>query len=77
MMGFKNFPIPTQVKFYNIDEDNWLNGIAYNMEVICGCCGGVIPLEELYDEEILEREEYPVRILTNNWVDISDFLEDN
>lgn len=45
---------PTQVIF--IEEDNlmqgpkevrWDTGIAYGDSVICNCCGGVIPLDEI------------------------------
>ena len=45
------FDNPTQVLFYNIDADdgNYTFGIAYHDTVICGCCGGVFMVDELYD----------------------------
>ena len=41
------FDRPTQVMFADPDNPgNWLSGIAYRDEIICGCCGGVF---EIYD----------------------------
>lgn len=42
----KNFDMPTMVRFVD-EEKNEYNGIAYNQEIICLCCGSVIPLEEV------------------------------
>ena len=41
------FEVPTQVRYY--DEGAYGTGIAYRDEVICACCGGVTPLEEIYE----------------------------
>lgn len=43
------FPTPKQVLFWDIDGDHYINGIAYRDEIICGCCGGVISIEEIYE----------------------------
>lgn len=43
------YDVPTQVKFYDYDNKVTLGGIAYRDIVICGCCGGVIPIEEMDD----------------------------
>lgn len=67
------FEQPVQVSFYNFDDDNWMNGIGYRNEIICGCCGAVIPLEDLYDAEMLAIEPQPVRTLSD-WVDFSDYI---
>ena len=45
----KYFEIPTQVKFYDADTKQYIGGIAYRDEVICGCCGGIFSIEELYE----------------------------
>lgn len=42
----KNFDMPTMVRFVD-EEKNEYDGIAYNQEIICLCCGSVIPLEEV------------------------------
>jgi hypothetical protein len=46
------YNIPTQVKFQEWDGTVGY-GIAYGNEIICGCCGYVIPL----DEEVTILEE--------------------
>ena len=45
-----NFERPTQVAFYNVEDRCYDAGIAYGDEIICMCCGGVIPIDELLDE---------------------------
>ena len=83
-----NFDTPTQVKFVDFGiapEDNngevlWLGGIAYGNEIICGCCGAIILLEDLYaDYEDLKDDfpglESPIEIY-NDWVDISDCIKE-
>ena len=48
-----------QVKFKD-EEGNILGGILVdNKYIICGCCGGVLEVEEV---EILERYNYWVNI---------------
>ena len=62
----KNFDRPTQVKF--ADPDNvgeFCYGIAYNDEIICACCGGVFPIDEI-DGPIIEYAD---------WVDFSDYIK--
>lgn len=60
---------PTQVKFRQekeIMEDNgkdWFAGIAYGTEIICGCCGGIIPLDEC--EEVIDL----------SWIDIAQEIQ--
>lgn len=58
---------PTQVQFIQIvDEDEEpikRGGIAYQDYIICGCCGGIIPINEV--DAILEYL---------NWVDFSEFI---
>ena len=58
-----------QIKFRDTDNDTILGGILIDDRyIICGCCGGVIDLnEEDCGAEILER--YPF-----NWIDISDAI---
>ena len=45
-----NFERPTQVAFYNVEDRCYDAGIAYGDEIICMCCGGVIPINELLEE---------------------------
>ena len=60
----KHYDVPTQVKFYDKDNEVWLGGIAYGDEIICGECGGVFELSDLEPHEV---EELP-------WIDISEAI---
>lgn len=43
----KFFEVPTQVRFWNSDIMSHIGGIAYRDEVICGCCGGVVSVDDI------------------------------
>ena len=43
----KHFNCPTQVKFYDAEINRWRGGIAYGDEIICGCCGGILSIDEV------------------------------
>ena len=48
------FDHPMQVKYLdqygeNEEDYRYVGGIAYQDEVICGCCGGIVSIEELYE----------------------------
>ena len=65
------FDTPKQVMFHDIDNpQNWLRGIAYKDEIICGCCGGVFEISEIcemsegYVDQAIYEYDY--------WVDLSD-----
>ena len=67
------FDKPTQVQFYDYDNDIWIGGIGYRNEIICCERGGVVALDKLYDAENLVLEPNPVRLL-GEWVDISEYM---
>lgn len=53
-----------QVAYYDNDNNRWFGGILVNDEyIICGCCGGIVYLDELRPEDILYFE---------HWTDISN-----
>lgn len=58
----KFFEKPTQVKFLDRDNNIWVGGIAYHDEIICGCCGGILEIDEFAEHEIV----------TYDWMDISE-----
>ena len=81
---YLNFAEPTQVKFIDVNSDNgtdnakpiWVGGIAYKGEIICGYCGGIIKLEELYaDWRDFAHKNFPSikspLEICGYWVDIS------
>ena len=65
------FDNPTQVKFYDSDAGEcgeYVGGIAYRNEVICGCCGGTFEIEELC--EYAPSGVNPI-IICEDWMDIA------
>lgn len=68
---------PTQVKFLDFFENDkpcWIGGIAYHNEIICGCCGGVFKIYELYERaEEHKYEDSPIEALI--WIDISEAIK--
>ena len=67
----KAYDSPTQVMFYDFNESQWVSGIAYGDEVICGCCGSVFSLEEIHAEAAEDGLESGVYAYSN-WIDISE-----
>ena len=63
------FKTPHQVLFYDVDADHYQGGIAYDDEVICGCCGGIFPIAELY--EYAPKGVEPIKVF-KYWVDLTD-----
>ena len=50
-----NFEHPTQVAFYNVENRYYDAGIAYGDEIICMCCGEIIPINKLL-KKVVEVE---------------------
>ena len=58
-----------QIKFYDIENDIVHGGILTDDgNVICACCGGVIPSDEMDTIEIMR--------VYDTWVDFSEFIID-
>ncbi len=64
----KFYERPTQVMFADIDHPGqWLAGIAYGKDIICGCCGGVFEIDE-----VIEFSDNPTPIYEyEEWTDIA------
>lgn len=69
-MKYNYFGIPTQVKFWDYEGGHYLGGIAYRDEIICGCCGGIFDINEIYQFAPITLEEDPI-VVYDNWVDIN------
>ena len=64
-----------QVKFYDKENDDELCGILTDdADIICGCCGSLIPSSEIGDDEDCT---YSILKIYDEWVDFSDFINDN
>lgn len=69
------FNVPTQIKFWDCEGHQYLGAIGNNDYIICGCCGGTIPLEDLYEDynsgEYDDLPEEKIHIYPN-WLNISE-----
>ena len=69
---------PTQVLFWEPEENDYIGGIAYGDVIICGCCGGAIEIEDIYNRVEIDREsgvEVPPEeevIVPLSWVPINE-----
>ena len=69
------FNTPTQVAFWDVDGDHYIGGIAYGDEIICGCCGGVVSIEEVCE---FAPEGIDPIVVYNDWMGLSgDILDVN
>ena len=68
-MKYNYFEVPTQVKFWDVDGDHYIGGIAYRNEIICGCCGGTFNISEIYESAPDTLGEDPI-VSYDDWVDI-------
>ena len=64
------FETPTQVFFY---EGRYRTGIAYRDEIICGCCGDIYSIKEIYEWADEDGLMNPIEELS--WVNISDEIQ--
>lgn len=67
-MKYNYFEIPTQVKFW---DGRYIGGIAYRDEIICGCCGGIFRISDIYEVASDTLEEDPI-VVVDGWKGISD-----
>ena len=77
------FDSPTQVQFVDFEGCNndyieWKGGIAFRDVIICGCCGGIISLEEFWydwddwaEKELKDLVSEPLKLF-RHWVPISE-----
>ena len=67
-MKYEQFDIPTQVLFWDDDNEHWTAGIAYGEIIICGCCGGIFELKEVNE---FAPAEISNPVIPMKWTDIS------
>jgi len=59
------FETPTQVKYW--DEGYYVGGIAYQDYIICGCCGGLMDIDEIIE---FGTDAPEGAIVSLDWIDI-------
>lgn len=67
----KYFEVPTQVAFWDEDGSHYIGGIAYGTEIICGCCGGVVEIAEVY--EFAPEDVTPI-VVYDDWEAFDDYI---
>ena len=66
------FDRPKQVVFADpVNPGEWLSGIAYRDEIICGCCGGVFSIDDVIDMAREDGVNYAIHEY-HEWNDIAD-----
>ena len=45
---FQSFEKPTALAYWNAEEERYFGGIGYKEEVICGCYGDALKIEDIY-----------------------------
>lgn len=69
-----DFKRPTQVAFWDVDGNHYIGGIAYGTEIICGCCGGVVEIAEIY--EFAPEDVEPI-VVYDDWEPFDKFVLGN
>ncbi len=67
-----NFERPMQVAFYNVEDKCYDAGIAYGDEIICMCCGGIIPIDELLEEVAEIAPEVKAPVIQLSWENLRE-----
>lgn len=70
MKKYNYFAVPTQVQFWDYNHGRYHGGIAYRDEIICGCCGGVFNIIEIYNVAPDTLLEDPI-IVYDDWAGFS------
>ena len=63
---------PTQVAFYDMENDVYLGGIAHGDTIICLECGGTVEIEDFLSDIEECKPEVAFPIIELPWVNISD-----
>lgn len=68
---------PCQVKFVDCGDPNNITicgGIAYQDFVICGCCGAILPIQEIIDDAVAYGYHWDDAIIELDWIDIDEAI---
>ena len=66
------FTSPKQVLFVDPDEPEMLlSGIAYQDQIICGCCGGIFEIADIY--RYAPEGVQPIKVFSS-WVDLNEAI---
>ena len=68
---------PCQVKFWDCGDPNrplLSGGIAYHDEIICGCCGTVLSIQDIIDDAKECGIHWDDAIIELEWIDIEEAI---
>lgn len=68
------YDTPTQVNFWDLNGDRYVGGIAYRDEIICGCCGAIFEIAEIYEEARADGKKDFEAIIPVEWIDFSEIM---
>lgn len=74
MKKYNYFEVPTQVQFWDYKNRRYNGGIAYRDEIICGCCGDVFNISEIYYKVAPNTLLKGPIIVYDNWEGISSAI---
>lgn len=64
---------PCQVRFIDFGDPNnptTCGGIAYKDEIICGCCGVILSIQDIIDDAAKAGIHFDDAIIELDWIDI-------
>ena len=68
---------PCQVRFIDCGDPNNITicgGIAYHDFIICGCCGTILPIQEIIDDAGACGYHWDNAIIELDWIDIDEAI---
>lgn len=69
---FQSFEKPTALAYWNAEEERYFGGIGYKEEVICGCYGDALKIEDIYANAPCDVN--PIVTYPGYWPAISGWL---
>ena len=68
------YKTPCQVRFYDVYDGIWRGGLAYQDKILCGCCGGILNIQDIIDDAKKAAIHFDNVIVELEWIDISDAI---
>lgn len=69
---------PCQVRFVDYGDPKNITtsyGIAYKDEIVCGCCGAVLSIDEIIKDAEKAGVHWDDAIIELEWIDISENIK--
>ena len=70
MKKYDCFDKPVQVRWY--DDGFYETGIAFGTNIICSCCGGVVPIANVY--KMADEDNVQGIFVYKSWVDLNEII---